>query len=670
MKPKANRLINEISVYLKQHAHNPIDWYPYGNEAFEKAQSNNLPIIISIGYSACHWCHVMEKETFSNSEIAEVMNNNFVCIKVDREELPDVDQVYLDAIVAINGNGGWPINCVALPNGKPFYGGTYFKPEQWKNVLLEIVSLYKNEYEKIVQLAENIYNHIDSNNIIANPKPIETLEVEVLIQNILQYIDFEHGGVKGQPKFPMPCLINLILRLFSSNNTEILKQAANIYLTNMALGGIFDQIGGGFSRYSVDKFWNVPHFEKMLYDNAQLISNYAFAYKIFGDNFYKSIANQCINFVKKELKSENPLYFSAIDADSEGEEGKYYVWEKTEIDEALGDYSDLVCRYYNVTEQGNFEGKNILIPIKNHDVFAQQNCLSSNELTSLLDSCNKILLSVREKRTRPVTDTKIITSWNAMFISSLIDSYIAFDEKKYLDQAIASAEFLLENFVKKNGEVIRVFTNEDSYITGCLDDYACSIDLFFNLFEITTDQKWLNTCVTIANYVIENFFDESKKLFWYSTSKNELLFARKIEIVDSVIPSSNAMINRILLKLGLILENDFYLKIYSEMQKIMNDKISTNPVYYAYWTETALIEQEGVKIVAVCGNNAVSTIRKISSKANRFTIYCGSQTESDMPYLKNKFVKDKTMIYLCTKGTCMAPTENINYILKLISNEQ
>jgi len=481
-----NHLINESSPYLLQHAHNPVNWFPWGEQAIQKAKVEDKMLLISIGYAACHWCHVMENESFENEEVAEIMNKYFVCIKIDREERPDIDQIYMEAVQMMTGSGGWPLNCFALPDGRPFYGGTYFPTQHWKHILRSLANMYEIERQKIITSASELTNNIKLTESV-EMKQVESkftlFDLKEIVEPWKNYFDETEGGNNRAPKFPMPNSYEFLLEYSIYSKDEDVKDHVFNTLDRMAAGGIYDQAGGGFSRYSVDKYWLVPHFEKMLYDNAQLISLYSKAYRHNKKEEYKRIVYQTIDFVKRELSSKEGACYSSLDADSEGEEGKFYVWEKHEIDEVLGEDSALYSDYYQVSVEGNWEhGKNILHCKENIKDFSRNYHLTEIEFVTKIDLLNNKILKQREKRIRPGLDDKILCSWNALMLKAYVDAYKEFNEPLFLSQAIKSADFISSKMMEKDFRLNRNYKNGKASINAFLDDYAFTIEAFIACF--------------------------------------------------------------------------------------------------------------------------------------------------------------------------------------------
>ena len=510
-----NQLIYETSPYLLQHAYNPVNWYPWNKEALELAKKQNKMLIISIGYSACHWCHVMESESFEDPEIASLMNDNFICIKVDKEERPDIDLIYMEAVQLISGQGGWPLNCFATPDGRPFYGGTYFNKKQWDYVLNQIADLYKNDKEKISSQAKKLTNALSKNEFISIKKQTALFNNNYIQDSIEIWkdkLDPLYGGLKGQQKFPMPASIDYLLSYYHLSNDKKIFSALSIQLEKMMHGGIYDQIQGGFSRYTVDKKWIVPHFEKMLYDNAQLLSTYSNAFILSGNYNYTTVIHETINFLTSEMQDENGLFYCALDADSEGVEGKYYVWKHNEFSKTIN--NDFILELYNISKEGNWEnGENILhITKPKNELVIKHNLEESQANQQIIKSKSK-LLALRNSRTKPNLDNKIITSWNALLIVGLLDSYKATKNELAFNLAINMGEYFKNSIIKSDGSVIRSLNAKKSNLDGFLDDYANTIKAFISLYTATFNEIWLTKALLLLDYTIKNFSDEKKTSF-------------------------------------------------------------------------------------------------------------------------------------------------------------
>ncbi|MCB0280503.1 MAG: thioredoxin domain-containing protein, partial [Calditrichaeota bacterium] len=517
--PNQNHLKNESSPYLLQHAGNPVDWYPWGDEALQRAKREDKLMVISIGYAACHWCHVMEKESFEDTQVAELMNRFYVSIKVDREERPDIDQIYMTAAQLISGRGGWPLNVITLPDGRPIYAGTYFPKNNWLDVLIKVSQYYRAQRKEALEIAANITDGIQRSELVDLTNEKSDFKTDDLIKsfhNWKQTIDFEWGGSDHAPKFPMPAALNFLLIYAKKSEDKDASTAIKLTLDKMAIGGIYDQIGGGFARYSVDRFWIVPHFEKMLYDNGQLLSVYADAYRYSQSELYRLVLEETIAFANRELRSKDQLYFSSLDADSEGEEGKFYVWRQSELDLTLGDDSQLVSSYYSCTVHGNWENAvNILYRKQSDEQFIELNGLDANRFKQTIESAKQKLLNERDKRIRPGLDDKILTAWNAMMIRGLCDAYRATGDRDYLDSAERTMSALLKFQWRTDGGLNRNFKNGKSSINGFLDDYAFLIDSLIALYQLTFNPDYLEKSGRLINYTIEHFFDKDRMMFYY-----------------------------------------------------------------------------------------------------------------------------------------------------------
>ena len=669
-----NQLIYETSPYLLQHAHNPVNWLPYGADAFEKAESRNKPLLISIGYSSCHWCHVMEHESFEDEGIAKLMNDNFVCVKVDREERPDVDQVYMDAVQQIHGSGGWPLNCFALPNGKPFWGGTYFRPEQWKQLLSTITDLFLNQYADLKQQASELSEGVARQNYILNDefeRKVDSTNFISLFESLCNVFDAVKGGMKGAPKFPMPVVLQLLLQYSNEQRECDALQMVELTLKQMACGGIYDQAGGGFARYSTDSDWKVPHFEKMLYDNAQLISLYSVAFQVSGNKLYKDIIEQTIEFINRELSAPEGIYYSALDADSEGEEGLFYTWTSEQFNEALGHYAVLAGEYFGVNAQGLWEhGRNILLRPDNDELFAQQHFLSTEEMASLINFCRTQLLKVRSLRPRPAMDDKMLLAWNSLMISALIDAHLALDKDEYLQSAIQAANFIQNNLKRPEDGLFHTWKSGKAQINAFLDDYAFTCEAFIKLYSATTDEQWLREAEMLAQYVVEHFYDSHSGFFWYSENEDKQVFARKIEIYDGVIPSGNSALAKVLNILGVFLHKADYVEKANHMLLLMASRFTHNPAAYSNWASLALSRVHEQYVVAITGSDSVLLIKKMIAANIPGVLIFGSQERSNLPYFEGRYVEGKTLIYICSGTSCLAPVQTFEEAIRLIAERK
>ena len=662
-----NSLIKASSPYLLQHAYNPVHWYEWGKEALEKAKVENKLILVSIGYSACHWCHVMERESFENHEVAEVMNRHFICIKVDREERPDIDQIYMYAIQLMTGSGGWPLNCICLPDQRPIYGGTYFKKNDWINILENVASLWANESEKATQYAERLTSGIrDSEKIIPSvTKEDYTNEhLTEIIEPWKRHFDIGYGGYNRAPKFPLPNNWVFLLRYGFLKDDESVFTAVCHTLEEMSRGGIYDQIGGGFARYSVDDKWHVPHFEKMLYDNAQLISLYIEAYQCTKFDSFKQTAVETIDWVFNEMTSCDGLFYSALDADSESIEGKFYVWDKEEFDEILGSDATLIGAYYNVTEDGNWEEEqtNILRKTISNDILIEKYNIDAEALLNKVNQAKIKLLEARSRRIRPGLDDKCLTAWNGMMVKALADVAQVLSNDLYYQKAAAAANFMLLNLKSKNGGLYRNFKNGKTSITAFLDDYAFFIEALIALYEFDFEEKWLMEAKSLTDYVLTNFTDTDSPMFFYTSAESEGLIARKHEVMDNVIPAANSTMALNLKKLGLLFDVESYIEKASEMLDAVHPKIKSYGSAYSNWAILLLNEVYGVNEIAITGVETDVVKLELSNHYIPNKIMLGG-TESSLPLLTGK-QSNETKVYVCRNKVCHLPVKTIEEALE------
>lgn len=668
-----NKLIDESSPYLLQHAHNPVDWYPWGEEALKKAQEEDKLIIISIGYAACHWCHVMEHESFEDSLVASIMNEKFVSIKVDREERPDVDDIYMTAAQLLTGRGGWPLNAIALPDGRPVFAGTYYPTKDWISILKQVSKLKEKDPEKLEDSAEKITQGIKtSDQITVNTSDLNftTEELKIYNDRIVKLIDFEEGGRTGAPKFPMPNTYDLLLKYYWLTGDQKTKEAVNITLDKMAYGGIYDQVGGGFARYSTDKIWKVPHFEKMLYDNGQLVSLYSNAFKIDEKGLYKDVVEETLEFIEREMMSEEFGFYSSLDADSEGEEGKFYIWTRSEIDSILGDESKskVFSKYYSVSKAGNWEHSNILYLQKTPEQIAKSEKLSAEALEEIIEEGKTKLLAARKKRIRPGLDDKILTSWNALMLKGYVDAYNTFGDPHYKDIALKNANFLVSNQLKQDGQLMRNYKNGKSNINAFLDDYALLIDAFLALYQMTFDEKWLDHSNNMMEYVILHFFNEETKMFNYTSDLDPALIAKKTELADNVIPGSNSMMGRNLFTLGSLTYDKIYTRMAEQMLKNIHPQIQESEMatFFSNWLQLYVDFAKAPYEIAIVGENALSLRDELAGTYLANSILLGGQNEGSLELLKDKLQDGETFIYVCQNKACKMPVREVSKALTLI----
>ena len=669
----SNALIHETSPYLLQHAYNPVNWKAWNSETLALAKKENKLIIISVGYSACHWCHVMEEESFENDSIAKIMNANFISIKVDREERPDVDKVYMNAVQLMTGSGGWPLNCIALPDGRPIFGGTYFTKEQWSKVLISISKLYKEEPQKAIAFAENLTKGIQESQLITlNKKTPNFVEKDIVeaVDLWKTQIDTIYGGFKGAPKFPMPNSLDFLLRYgYQFKDTKVAAYLNNT-LTKIAYGGIYDPIAGGFSRYAVDEKWHIPHFEKMLYDNAQLVSIYAKAYIVNKNDLYKEVVIASLNFIKEKLTAENGAFYSSLDADSknklgEKEEGAFYEWTEPELQLILGSDFELFKDFYNINSYGFWEkDKYVLIRNSSKTAFAAKHKLSLFALNDKINTWKKTLKTARNKRSKPNLDDKVLTSWNALMIQGYVDAYRAFGNLEYLEMALKNANFIIEKQRRRDGGLNRNFKNGLSTINAYSEDYATIIQAYIALYEVTLDEKWLTTSKELMQYLFANFFNEKNGMFHFTSKKDENLIARKYEVIDGVIPASNSLIANSLFKLGHYYSNNKYLKTAEQMLNNIKEDVKISPGNYSNWLHLMTNFTKPFYEVVVAGNEALEINKSLIKNYSPNILIAGTSEENNtVPLLNYKFNEDETFIYVCVNGTCKKPEVNLEKAL-------
>ncbi|NNK82734.1 MAG: thioredoxin domain-containing protein [Flavobacteriaceae bacterium] len=676
MSPKyTNQLIHESSPYLLQHAHNPIHWKAWNSDTLAEAKNHNKLIVISIGYAACHWCHVMEHESFEAEEVAQVMNNNFINIKVDREERPDIDQVYMNAVQILTGQGGWPLNVVALPDGRPFWGGTYFKKEQWISALNQITKVYNATPEKIKEYASNLEKGIKSIDLVnRNTEAIHFNKefIEATITKWSEQFDYDKGGTNRAPKFMMPNNLQFLLRYAYQNQNESLKDYVNLTLTKMAYGGIYDQIGGGFSRYSVDIKWHVPHFEKMLYDNAQLVSLYSEAYLVTKNPVYKDVVYETLSFVEEELTTEDGIFYSSLDADSKTkdnilEEGAFYVWQETELKTILKNDYNLFSEYYNINEYGFWEHDNyVLIKRISDEEFSDKHNISLSDLKTKVKNWKSVLYKIRNERDKPRLDNKSLTSWNALMLKGYVDAYRVFNEDRFLNSALKNAKFIIGRQLKSDGGLYHNYKEGKSSINGYLEDYATTIDAFLGLYEVTLNETWLNHSRNLTNYAFDRFFDDHSEMFYFTSNEDPELIARTVEYRDNVIPASNSIMSNNLFRLSHYFDNKSYLKIATTMLHNVKPEIQEYPSGFSNWLDLMLNYTLNFFEVAVVGEQALSLVKELNQYYRPNKLIVGSLIENNLPLLKNRFIDGKTFIYVCVNKTCQLPVSEIKKAIELI----
>ena len=670
-----NQLINETSPYLLQHAHNPVNWKAWNTETLQQAKDEKKLIIISVGYSACHWCHVMEKESFEDSTVASVMNKNFISIKVDREERPDVDQIYINAVQLMTGSAGWPLNVIALPDGRPVWGGTYFRKEAWINSLEKIQKLYDENPQKLIDYADNLEEGIKNMDLIevnTNALNFNEFPTKSILKNWSATFDNKYGGPNRAPKFMMPNNLNYLLRYGIKNNDKQIQDYVYLTLDNIAYGGVYDHIGGGFSRYSTDIKWHVPHFEKMLYDNAQLVSLYSQAYKITRNPLYEELVKETLAYIKREMTNKEGAFYSSLDADSvsedgELEEGAYYVFNKKELEFQLKEDFPIFSEYYNVNNYGKWEKESyVLIRKKNDQEIITEFSISEEELNRKKKNWKQQLLAYRNNRPKPRLDDKTLTSWNALMIKGYVDAYKAFQVAEYLNAAQTNAQFLIDHQLQENDALNHSYKNGKSSINGYLEDYAAVIDAFIALYEVTLNDKWISKANELAEYTFDNFFDEEKSMFYFTSKEDEKLVTRNFEYRDNVIPASNSMMAKNLLILSHHFDNEKYLTTASKMLHNIQPEIESYPSAYSNWLDLMSNFQDNFYEVVVVGKNASNKIAELNARYLPNILVAGSTSESKKPLLNYRYIEGETLIYVCVNNSCKLPVSEISEALNFI----
>ncbi len=673
MERTPNALIHSTSPYLLQHAYNPVQWYPWGPEALQKAQEEQKLLLISIGYSACHWCHVMEHESFEDEEIATVMNKFFVCIKVDREERPDIDQVYMEAVQIMTGRGGWPLNCIALPDQRPVYGGTYFPKEQWRSVLLQLSKLWGEDKARFTGYAEELTDALQRMAIVPADKEHDLAQADIpaMVAEWSKHFDTKEGGPQRSPKFPLPDTYSFLLAHWYYSSDEALRTHIELTLRKMADGGIYDHIGGGFARYSTDALWKVPHFEKMLYDNAQLITLYADAYKAFGDERYREVAKETLDFVLREWSAREAGFYSALDADTEGEEGKFYVWTEKELEQVLGDDAALCRDYFNVNSRGYWEhGNYILLRYDDDAAVAALHGMSVQELRIRIAVIKRKLFTVREQRAKPGLDDKIIVGWNALLLKAGVDAAMAFSDEALLNDILVRAEGLKMKISLSGEKIIHSFSERQSkdvvQTEGFLDDYATLIEAWIRIYEATFEEQWLWQAERWTSTVLTGFQQPESGLFYYTSDRAEALIARKIDLQDNVIPSGNAVMAHNLVKLARLLEKPEWESMATRMVKAVLPLVLQSTPWYARWARVLQLLQQPATELVLTGPD----LHRMKTAVHRLfypdLLLAGSAVESTLPILTNRVVQMENLVYVCRNKSCQLPVSDIAQALPML----
>ncbi len=671
-----NQLINESSPYLLQHAHNPVNWFPWCKDAFDESRIKNKPILVSIGYAACHWCHVMEHESFENEEVAQFMNENFINIKIDREERPDLDNIYMEAIQIMSGSGGWPLNVFLTPELKPFYGGTYFPPKpaynrpSWLQILTGIRQSWIVRKNEIILQSNDLTEMMQSRNDLLNKYQIKNSEATIshlAYKRLEEQFDIVEGGFGSAPKFPSTYSLNFLMQYYFFTRNESAINQVRLSLDKMLQGGIYDQVGGGFSRYSTDEKWLAPHFEKMLYDNALFVSTYSEAYKLTGDKSYLRVIDETLAFVTRELTNPTGGFYSSLDADSEGVEGKYYCWNKNEVVAVLKSDAEIFCDYYNITEEGNWEGKSILNIRKSIDDFSRINGIAPIELERVIANGKDKLLIEREKRIRPALDDKIILSWNALMISAFVNASKATGNKSYGETAITNLNFVFKQ-LKDNfhvGAFHHNYKNGEAKNPAFLDDYASLIKACIDVYEITFEVNWLLKAKELIQYVHEHFSDEKEPLFFYTPDWQNDIVIRKVEYFDNAIASGNSMMAENSYKLGLLLGNTEWQKNAVDMYVKIQNIATQFPASFGNWLLTLNAFDFDFNEIVITGKNSTLNAERLNKIYLPIKVLAASEINAlAFPIFNSKqFLNDSTF-YLCRNYGCEQPVNSADEFVK------
>ncbi|HVS81956.1 MAG TPA: thioredoxin domain-containing protein [Pyrinomonadaceae bacterium] len=681
-KKHTNNLINETSPYLLQHAHNPVNWYPWGDEALAKARADNKPVLLSIGYSACHWCHVMEHESFENEEIAKLMNENFVNIKVDREERPDLDQIYMNAVQMMTGHGGWPMTVFLTPEGVPFYGGTYFPPEDRYNmagfprVLLSVSEAFRSQQDQVAHTATTMLGELRRVGIAEPSREMMTTELlNSTYRRIANNYDRTNGGFGGSPKFPPAMVLEFFLHMHHRTGASDALEMIEHTCHQMAAGGIYDQLGGGFHRYSVDAHWLVPHFEKMLYDNALLSRLYLHLYQVTKDQFFRRVVEATLDYVVREMTDEGGGFYSTQDADSEGDEGKFFVWSRQETLDALGsEDGNLFCDYFNVTETGNFEGQNILHITATPEDVASRHDVSLDQLRSVIEVGRKKLFALREQRIKPARDEKILTAWNGLMLASFAEASAILERPDYRKAAEANAQFLLTH-LRRDNLLLRTCKDGEAKLNAYLEDYACLIDGLVCLYEATGEFGWLKSSVELTDKMIDQFWDDEQGAFFFTGTSHEQLIVRSKDFLDNATPSGNSVAALALLKLSSLTGNADYRRRATTVLRLIADQVGRYPSAFG-WALCAfdfyLSSPKEIAIVGAADGAGVNDLLRVLWQAylpNRVIAYAtkaADQAAALIPFLRGRTDARLPTAFICYDGTCQIPvTQPADFALQL-----
>lgn len=668
-----NALVNETSPYLLQHAYNPVEWRPWNEETLQLAKDANKPILVSIGYSACHWCHVMEHESFEDESVAEIMNDSFVCIKVDRQERPDVDQLYMSAAQLITGGGGWPLNCFAFPDGRPFYAGTYFPKDKWMQLMQRIAEEWETNRTELDTYATKLLRGIKASSSIDRVEGFIGNSVNVLdlvaqsVHKWSESFDHEYGGTNRAPKFPLPNNYQFLLNWAIETQNQPVLDYVHFTLKKVARGGIYDQIGGGFSRYAVDNQWKVPHFEKMLYDNGQLLYVYAAAFQHSPNDEYLRLIEQTATFLIEELKDSSGLFYSAYDADSEGVEGKYYVWTAVEFDHLFEEDSELAKSYFGINARGYWEHENFILCRTDDQTILDEFKIDQKRLNDKVTAFTKVLIKERFKRVLPGLDDKCLTSWNALAVSGFASIYQATKQEAYKAQAIATLNALLTHQLKKDGSLWHSYKNGVSTIQGFLEDYALVVQALLDVYEITYDESFAVKAKELMDYTINHFYQESTMMFQFTSHQSKDLVAKQTDYFDNVIPSSNSTMCRNLFRLSHLFLEVKYRSIGLEMIDLIAPRVVQYGSGFSNWMLAMLQAFGNAQEVVIVGEESMNYADALEKQlTGSVSIIAGSETSS-LPVFEGRYKVGKTLVYVCQHNMCLEPVDSIEEALKLLA---
>jgi uncharacterized protein len=675
-KKHTNKLINETSPYLLQHAHNPVDWYPWGEEAFARAKAEDKPLLVSIGYSACHWCHVMEHESFEDEKVAAIQNEHFINIKVDMEERPDVDQIYMNFVQITTGHGGWPMNVFITPEKLPFFGGTYFPPAQrynmpsWPQVLMSIAEAWDTRRDELMHSANEILGELRRLSVAdASMAGVDEGLMEHAYKSFVKSYDAKNGGFGGAPKFPAAMSMEFLLRYWKRTGDSGALEMVKATAETMAKGGIYDQLGGGFHRYAVDAIWLVPHFEKMLYDNAQLIRIYLHLYQITKDDLFKRIATETLEYVRREMTDESGAFFSTQDADSEGEEGKFFVWTPAEIAEVLGEADAIeFCAIYDITAEGNFEGHNIpnIRGGTGGDLGASSGAGKSSDIdigSEKLRTWRRVLFDHREKRIKPFRDEKVLTAWNGLMLAAFAEAAAVLNNSEYLDAAKKNADFLLSE-LRTNGRLLRTWKEGRAKLNGYIEDYANLADGLIELYQVSGDVKYLHTARELTDAMITEFWDEENGGFFFTSNDHEELIVRNKDFFDNATPSGNSVAADVLLKLSKLYGEEKYERFASTVLRLSAQQVKRFPSGFGRMLSAMEFMLSPVKEIAIVGEKGSDVEREVWSGYRPFKVMA---TGGAVPLLEGREPLDgQPTVYVCENFVCQRPVTNAGDLKELL----